>query len=200
MAPYFLFSMEIQDLRILQLLDEIHKGSVGNQRILAKKLDISLGLANASIKHLEENGHIYIKNHGNKKRQYLLTENGVRLRWRLTGEFLRYSCRFFGLGRKKFEQIFDSLAERGVRNIVFFGAGEFAEMAFLSLRKSPVRLVAVIDERPGIKTYLFDLVTEPEKLFTMDYDCILITAENGSGRIAEWLRGNGVPEEKVVTI
>jgi predicted transcriptional regulator len=193
--------MEIQDLRILQLLDEIHKGSVGNQRILAKKLNISLGLANASIKQLEESGHISIRNHGKKKRQYLLTENGVRLRWRLTGEFLRYSCRFFGLGREKMEQVFDSLWKRGVKKIVFFGGGDFAEMAFLSLRNSPIRLVAVIDERPEIKTHLFDPVTDPEKLFTMDYDCILITAEDGSGgRIVEWLSGNGVPEEKVVTI
>jgi len=54
--------MDHQDLRTLQILEEIGNDHVPSQRELARKLNVSLGLVNSFVKRLAHKGYFKIRN------------------------------------------------------------------------------------------------------------------------------------------
>ena len=192
--------MDYQDLRTLQLLEEIERSSTPSQRDLAKKLNISLGLVNSFIKRLAQKGYFKVTTIPRNRVKYILTPKGVAEKTQLTYEYIQYSYRYFKEARQKLRQLFLSLDEMAVRRIVFYGIGDFAEIAFISLKDTSLKLVAMVDGHNTGDKFFGKNVISPEELFSLDFDRILITAVDQREQAQDNIVAAGVPEKKIVIL
>jgi hypothetical protein len=98
------------------------------------------------------------------------------------------------------EDLYLALERDGVKRIVFYGAGELAEIAYLSLHQSRLELVAVVDDSNVGNKFLHFTVIHPKQIQNIGFDKILITAMNSTGLIVEKLATFGIPANRVVEI
>jgi hypothetical protein len=95
----------------------------------------------------------------------------------LTYAYIRHSYHFYRDARIKFKRLFSELSEQNVKSVVFYGATDLSEIAFLSLKETPIKLVGIFDaDKAG--TSFFDLKIErPERMSEFSYDRLLYTNE-----------------------
>jgi len=192
--------MDYQDLRTLQLLEEIERSSTPSQRDLAKKLNISLGLVNSFIKRLAHKGYFKVATIPKNRVKYILTPKGAAEKTQLTYEYIQYSYRYFKEARQKLKRLFESLDEMGVRRIAFYGTGDFAEIAYISLKDTSLELVAMVDDRQKGDTFFGRNIVSHETFRLFDFDRILITAVEQREQIYEKIVKSGVPKEGIVIL
>jgi len=192
--------MDHQDLRTLQLLEEIENNQATSQRDLAKNLNISLGLVNSFVRRLAHKGYFKITTIPKNRVKYILTPKGAAEKSRLTYEYIKYSYRFYKIARQKLKKLFQELEKKSVSTIIFFGANDLAEIAYISLKDTSIQLVGIIDnERKGEQILGLDILNF-EGLSTLPFDKILITTEKSIGTALEDLLKMGVSSEKIVTL
>jgi len=192
--------MDPQDIRSLQILEEIETNYNSSQRDLARKLNISLGLVNSFIKRLAKKGYVKITTIPRNRVKYILTPQGFAAKSRLTYEFIQYSFRFYKKALSSLEKLLDDFEKRGVEKIAFYGATDLAEIALISLRATDMELVCVVDEEKAGKTFLGLTIKPMEQLSKIDFDKIIITAIDSKGEIYSILRANKIPREKIVIL
>ena len=187
--------METQDLRTLKILEEIDNEHTPSQRELAQKLDISLGLVNSFMKRLVNKGYFKISHIPKNRVRYLLTPQGAAEKTRLTYAYIHYSYHFYKDARLKLKRLFSELFEQNVIRIVFYGATDLAEIAFLSLQETPIQLVAIFDADKAGSSFLGLKIEHPERLAEFSYDRLLCTGEDPDD---EFFRK--INKEKIVLI
>jgi len=191
--------MDSQDLRTLQILEEVGNEHVPSQRELARKLNISLGLVNSFVKRLAHKGYFKVSTIPKNRVMYVLTPKGAAEKTRLTYLYIRYSYHFYKGARQKLCRVFKELTELGVRRVVFYGANDLAEIAFISLQETPIKLTAVVDDLKAGKNFLGGVVADPAELESLSYDRIVITADDGSTEdILERISAKGISRSKAV--
>jgi hypothetical protein len=95
--------------------------------------------------------------------QYLLTPTGLAEKARMTQAYLRTSVRFYAQARNRVRERFELLsgtwpadsngngqAVTGIhdeKRIVFYGAGEVAEIGYICLQGTDLGLVGVVDDK-----------------------------------------------------
>ena len=192
--------MNPQDLRTLHLLEELEKNSSPSQRQLARQLNISVGLVNSFIKRLANKGYFKITHIPKNRVRYLLTPKGAAEKTRLTYEYIKYSYGFYRDARKKLRNLFKNLQELGVKKLVFVGASDLAEIAYLTLQETEIDLVAVLDdERVGNK-FLNLTVKSIESIAINDFDRILITATESLETLKQRLQILDLDRESILVI
>lgn len=168
--------MNHQDIRTLKILEEIDKGSRLSQRHLAKHLNISLGLVNSFLKRLAEKGLYKATAIPKNRITYVLTPEGLVEKTRLTYEYLQFCFKFYSDARQKIRRTLKRLEEDGAHNIVFYGAGELAEITYVSLQDTPLKFKALVDDQNKGNMFLGHRVHSFDVLDTIAFDKILITA------------------------
>ena len=169
--------MNNQEINTLKILEEIGKKEVPSQRDIARNLNISLGLVNSFIKRLARKGYLKITTIPSNRVKYLLTPRGAAEKARLTYAYIQYSYRFYKDTRIKLKRLFSELSEQNVKRIVFYGATDLAEIAFLSLQETPIQLVAIFDTDKAGNSFLGLKIDHPERLPEFSYDRLLYTDE-----------------------
>lgn len=192
--------MDTQDLRTLKLLEEIESNQLPSQRYLARQLNISLGLANAFIKRLAKKGYFKITSIPKNKVKYILTPKGVAEKTRLTYEYIQYSFQFYKKVRANLQALFTKLIEKDMNRIVFYGANEVAEIAYISLQETNIELVAVADDNKAGKRFISFIVTDLTRLSLLTFDAVFITEMNDNDDIIDKLLASGIPKEKVILL
>jgi len=192
--------MDYKDIRTLKLLEEIEENHVQSQRELAKKLDISLGLVNSFIKRLAHKGFFKITTIPKSRVKYILTPEGAVEKTRLTYNYIQHSYKFYKDARYKLRKLFQKLEAEGVRNIVFFGASDLAEIAYISLQETAIEIVAVFDVLKAGGEFLDYMITDPAMINSFSFDKILITSIDSQQNIIEDILKEGIPQSKIVTI
>ena len=187
-------------LKTLLILDEISKGELTSQRDLSKKLDLALGLVNSYIKNLIAKGYLRVSNISKKNFSYFLTPQGVAEKSRLTYDLLREYNRVFREARGGLKVLFQDLQDRGARRIVFAGADEVAEIAYLSLQDFDLKFAGIVDSDHGGKTFFKHAVLSFEKINELEADCVLLSSFVKRDEIYQKLIGAGVPPESIKTI
>src|SRR3989338_3543001 len=93
--------------KILSIIKELEQNPVITQRDLALKLKISLGKINYFINALIDKGIIEAKNFKNAKNKlsymYLLTPQGIRIKFQLIQQFLDWKTREYENLREELE-------------------------------------------------------------------------------------------------
>jgi DNA-binding MarR family transcriptional regulator len=192
--------METQDLRTLKILEQVDNGYSPSQRDLARELNISLGLVNSFIKRLAHKGYVKVTTIPRKRIQYILTPKGMAEKSRLTYRYIQSSYQYYRQARQKLQKLFGELETQGVRNVVFYGASDLAEIAFLSLQETGIELVAVVDDRNPGKKMLGHEVTDSRGLSQVSFDRIVITEDGTRDVLMNRLLTSGVPRDKIVFI
>lgn len=192
--------MDPKDIRTLRILEKFEQDHLPSQRDLARELNISLGLVNSFVKRLATKGYFKITHTPKNRLKYILTPKGVAEKTRLTYAYIQLSYKFYKDARRKLQKIFFDLQKQGVRKIIFYGAGDLAEIAYVSLQETNIELMAVVDDMKAGNTFLGLKIQAPAKLAVLPFDRILVTAVNSNERILDKIAARGISHHRVMQI
>ena len=192
--------MDRKDIRTLKILEEIDNDHTPSQRDLSKKLNISLGLVNSFVKRLTNKGYFKINNIPKNRVKYILTPKGAAEKTRLTYQYIQYSFEFYRNARDKLHKLFKHLMAQGVRRVVFYGTGDFAEIAFISLQETSIQMVAIVDDNNIGEKFLGSVVKNPDNLYSLFFDRVLITSMISKDKVLEKVLEQGIPRSKLVML
>jgi len=193
--------MNVESYRELTVLQELSANPAATQRHLAHRLHVALGLTNLMLRRLVKKGYVTVVGARGNRIRYLLTPVGLAEKSRLTYEYLEYSLHLYREVRRILTDALARVVAGGGRRIVFFGAGEIAEIAYLTIKELGLELVGVVDEHAERDRFLGVPVTSYEELGGLAFDCGIVSALNGSlEAIRQRLLRHGVPEGKVIII
>ncbi len=184
----------------LMLLDEISRGESLSQRDLSKRLNLALGLVNSYIKNLISKGFVTIKNIPSKRYAYFLTAKGFTEKSRLTYHLLQNYNRVFREARRDFRQLFIKLQDSGVKRVVFAGADEVAEIAYLSLQECNLNFLGVLDDEGKGRKFFKTVVMPFGNVNEVDFDYIIITTHMRRDSVYQKLLALGVDKELIKSI
>lgn len=150
------------DRHIHRILTELESGRPVTQRSLARELGVALGLTNLLLRRLVTKGYIRVSNIQPNRVGYYITPSGITEKARMSRAFLENTVHLYTETRERIRASLDQLsrqwsdADRDAsggpeKRIVFYGAGDVAEIGYISLQRTDLRLVGVIDdasERP----------------------------------------------------
>lgn len=192
--------MDKEDLNILRLMGEIDRNGDHSQRELSRRLNISLGLVNTFLKRLVNKGYFKVKTMPRNRVMYFLTPEGLAKRSRLTADYLRYSINFYKDIKHLLLNRYSDMEKRNVRNLLFFGAGEVAELAYLYLQCTNLRLLGIIDEKEAGKIFFGRQISSLERLRQDDWDMILMTRLEDTEADIRHLLENRVDRDRIALI
>ncbi len=192
--------MDRKELRILQILEEIDRDQIPSQRHMAKKLNISLGLVNSFVKRLATKGYFKITNIPRNRVKYIITPKGAAEKTRLTYEYIQTSYRFYQDARRKLRKLFQNLMLQGTRRIVFVGAGDFTEIAYISLQDTTIELVEIVDKAKAGQKFLNRIICDPDRLGALSFDKIFITDLESREKIYEQILEQGLSKDMIVSL
>ena len=142
------------DQRSLLLMDELEAGEPISQREIAGRLGIALGLVNSYLKTLAHKGFIQIKAYPRNRYAYLLTPEGFAEKSRLAYQHVTQFHKLFRTARQDSLELFQQMEAQGATQLSFCGIDEFTEIAYLSLRETGLKLVAVLDDERAGESFL----------------------------------------------
>lgn len=192
--------MDPKDIRTLKILEEVEREKSQSQRDLARELNISLGLVNSFIKRLAKKGFLKISTIPKNRIRYILTPKGAAEKSRLTYLYIQHSYKFYKEARQKLRDLYTDFEKIGIRRIVFYGASDLAEIAFVSLQETSLDLVAVVDDEKIGTRFMKYTVMDPGRLNALVFDKILITSVNSKDAILQKIVGNGISQDYVTEI
>jgi DNA-binding MarR family transcriptional regulator len=189
--------MQHHDIHALRILEEIEKDSSQSQRELARKLNISLGLVNSFIKRLAHKGYFKVTTIPKNRVRYILTTKGFAEKTRLTYEFIQYSFQFYKTARGKLKTLLKTLENGGARSVMFYGASDLAEIAYVSLKETNLELVGVVDDFKSGEKFLGLTIMPPSMLTRLKYDKIIVLYIDSKDAIYDKLIKLKIPETKI---
>ena len=98
------------------------------------------------LKKMAGRGLLHIKKVHSRRWDYFLTPKGIAEKARLTMGFLNFSMYFYHEARKLSSQVCRDLAESGVKEVSFLGAGDLAEIVYLGVKEWGMELKSVYDD------------------------------------------------------
>jgi DNA-binding MarR family transcriptional regulator len=190
-----------------QILQAIASGERVTQRSLAGELDVALGLTNRLIRRLAGKGYIKISGMGTRPVRYLMTPAGWEALARATRLSLENTIHLYTQTREQIRVSLHEASQRcapdgdGRKHVVFYGAGDVAEIAYVSLQRTDLTLLGVVDDRRTGR--FFDLtISAPEQLTAdtlsgVPYACVIVTSVRYADAIQARIATCGVPPERV---
>jgi DNA-binding MarR family transcriptional regulator len=191
--------MDRDEINELRLMGEIERNGEMSQRELAQRLNLSLGLINAFLKRLVNKGYFKVRTMPRKRLKYFLTPSGIARKSRLTLEYLRYSINFYREIKALLIDTYAGLQEKGVETVLFFGAGEVAELAYLYLKTSRLVLVGIVDDSRKGRSFFEFVVRGTDAFSEFGYDALIATRA-GADFDSDFLVGCGVPRDRIVLL
>ena len=182
----------------LLLLDELSRNGEVTQRDLSKRLGMALGLVNSYIKNLALKGYITISDIPPKRYAYLITPKGFIEKSRLAFQHLHNFNNLYRIARQDFQMLFHSLNRYNVKKLVFCGADEVAEIAYITLQEFELELAGVVDTEKKSRMFFSHAIRPLEELKNINYDRVLITSYQRREELHARLKGMGIPEEKIL--
>ena len=187
------------------LLVEIEAGQAVSQRHLARRLGIALGLTNLLLRRIVAKGWVKAVHVRPNRVCYLLTPAGIAAKARLTREYLEGTVKFYTEVRERVRERFAELSAElesraSTKRIVFCGAGEIAEIGYVSLQETDLQLVAVVD--PGRTKPFFGVPVHPPERLCPDalagsgFDRLVVMSFDTAG-VGEMLAERGVADTSV---
>jgi DNA-binding MarR family transcriptional regulator len=192
--------MDKQDLHILRLMGEIERDGSSSQRELSRRLNLSLGLVNTFLKRLVNKGYFKAQTMPRNRVKYFLTPKGLARKSRLTVEYLHYSVSFYKEIRSLILEKFKEMEENQFGSVLFLGAGEVAELAYLYLQRTGIKLAGIIDDREHGSDFLGLKVEDFDRLKKEDWDAVLLTRLEETEQDMRYLIENGVHPKRIAAL
>ena len=192
-----------------KLLSAIATGEHVSQRSLAKSLGIALGLTNLILRRVVRKGWVRMIHIRPNRVRYLLTPTGIAEKARMSRDSLKYSIRLYTEARERIRDQIAALAQTSAqsgngndgRRVAFLGAGELAEIGYVCLQETDLRLVGVIGD--STRARFFNVPVYPlsalrgQKLGDEAFDWLLVMSLEEREETAAELESANVPPERV---
>jgi len=160
----------------LLLLEEIVKDEGASQRVLSKRLGIAVGLVNSYMKNMIAKGYVRVKAFPRNRYTYLVTPKGLAEKSRLTYQHLNYFTNLYTNVRRDYVELFRRLEAEGIKNVVFCGVDEVAEIAYLSLQETDIVLAGVFDDEGQGREFFRHSVLPFGDIVDATWDRIIVTS------------------------
>lgn len=125
------------------LLDLISKSPNITQRTLANHLNVSVSNVNNHIDEYEKKGYLKREYLSSKTVEYLITKKGIERKNLLNLNFLKSSQLILDSAKANIIEFISKLKEKNYNKILFYGAGEVAEIMLHVIRKENPQLIEV---------------------------------------------------------
>jgi DNA-binding MarR family transcriptional regulator len=154
-----------------RILDAFESDHGVSQRSLARELGIALGLTNLLVKRLVHCGWVRVIQIKPNRVRYLITPAGIAEKTRMSRAYFESSVQFYRQTRDRIQLQFSALSSNWPddgatelhKRIVFYGAGEVAEIGYICLAETDLQLVGVVDA-DRTKPFFGLSVCSPENL------------------------------------
>jgi len=133
----------------LDTLLELKENPSVSQRSLAHKLNISLGLTNAILQNLIHRGWVKVQKMTGRKILYLITPQGITRATNLVYDRFRETQNYYQYTKELLTSYLTDLYNQGKRRAVIYGTNQLAEITYLSLLDSPLKLHSIITDDPA---------------------------------------------------
>ncbi|GMV21738.1 MAG: hypothetical protein AMXMBFR57_16870 [Acidimicrobiia bacterium] len=141
------------DRHIHSILTEIGAGRPLSQRSLARNLGIALGLTNLLLSRLVRKGLIRVSRVRPNRLAYFLTPKGMSEKAAMSRAYFQDSVRFYASARERVSAGLMAISRQWPmgeaapvqKRVVFIGTGEVAEIAYVCLQETDLRLTGAID-------------------------------------------------------
>ncbi len=191
---------QLDSSRSLQLLSEISGEEPLSQRELSRRLGIAVGLVNSYLKNLVSKGFVRVKNFPSNRYAYLLTPQGIAEKSRLAYQHLSYFTSLYTVARQDYLDLFRRLEDAGIREVVFCGVDEVAEVAYLSLRETGLKLVAVMDDQKRGEQFFGIPVVPVAEGVLLERAILVVTSLKRRDELAQSLKDFGVAAARVFVV
>lgn len=171
------------------------------QRTLSRELGLALGLTNLIVRQLVTKGWVRVCKVSRRRILYLVTPAGVAAKARLTRTYVRETISFYRDTRDTVQAQFARMSEltdiSDGMPVVFYGAGDIAEIAYVCLQETPLELIGLID--PTFRKSFFGLpVFRPDALSGQHvggrpFARLIVTAVENEDEVSRELVERGVP-------
>jgi DNA-binding MarR family transcriptional regulator len=118
------------------IIKEITNNHQPDQRTIARKAGISLGLTNLIIKRLINKGYVKAKQLNRRKIQYILTPKGFTEKAKKSYNFTMKTINIISSMKQKIQSIILLEYDKGCREFVICGAGEIASLIELVIKET----------------------------------------------------------------
>jgi len=189
--------MNTQEIRTLKILEAIDCPNAPSQRDMAESLNISLGLINSFVRRLAKKGYFKITHLPRNRVRYILTPKGMAEKTRLSYSYVQFSFRFYRDARQKIRDLYQQLQIMNFEQIAFFGAGDLAEIAYLSLQESDLEFVALSDVTSNGVKFFGHPVVDIDALQEMQFDAVIITKNHPEANDKKMLTERGIVLSKI---
>jgi DNA-binding MarR family transcriptional regulator len=167
-----------QEIRELNLLQELAKNPVISQRELSHKFGIALGVTNACLKRMVRRGWIRIMNFNHHKIGYYLTPKGFAEKANLTLNLVSWTVQHYSTLKEIIGGKLLEMENSGVKRIVFYGISDEMEIAYITLQGVNLELVGIFEDEDKInrkEVFGFEL-KDIHEVETLRPDAVLITS------------------------
>jgi DNA-binding MarR family transcriptional regulator len=198
--------VEKHDLHTRQLLAQVEAGNGHSQRSLSRELGIALGLTNLLLRRVVRKGWVKATNIQRNRVRYLITPAGIAEKARISREYLASSIKLYSEARARIQRLLSGLSrdwpsQLPDKSVVFFGAGEVAEIGYVCLYETDLRLVGVVDNTRttpffGIPVHTVDHLS-PLGVDGVPYGRIIVMSFADDAAIRQMLDARGIPSELV---
>jgi len=179
-----------QEMRELNLLQELEKNPIVSQRELSHKFGIALGVTNACLKRMARRGWIRIVGLNHHRIGYYLTPKGFAEKTRLVLHLFNWTVQHYSTLKEIIGERLLEMQNEGVERIVFYGISDEMEIAYVTLQGLTVKLVGIVEDEEKInkkEVFGFEL-KGVNQIETLKPDAVLITSLTGQHEKQEKLR------------
>ncbi len=207
--------MTSHDQHTHRILSEIESGKEVSQRSLSRELGIALGLTNLIVRRLVRKGWVRIIRLKPNRMRYLLTPAGISEKARMSRAALQDSIRYYVEARDRIRDRFASMSGaspgnecdcdgKSEKRVVFYGSDELAEIGFICLQGTDLKLVAVVDDH-GRKRFFDVPIYHSEFLHKNEidgkrFDHLVIMSFDESDKLKAEIDALAVPPECIFWI
>ena len=132
--------------------------------------------------------------------KYFLTPAGLARKSKLTVEYLKYSIDSYKDIKNLLLNKYREMEKNSIQSVLFYGAGEVAELAYLYLQLTNIQLGGIIDDDRHGENFFGYRILRLHDTVRMDWDVILLArledTENDIRRLVE----AGITPERIATI
>jgi DNA-binding MarR family transcriptional regulator len=211
----------LHDQHAHRILTELESDGCASQRSLSKEVGIALGLTNLLVRKLVNKGLVRVIHLQPNRVRYLLTPAGIAEKARLSRQVLQNNIRFYAEARDRIAERFARLsAELSVRasvawpiepglagagarpdkRVVFYGGGEVAEIGYICLHRTDLRLVGLVDDEVrqffGVTVYPSEQLRR-DRVAGTPYESVIVMSFGDFDEIRRTLEAQQIPAGRI---
>ncbi len=195
--------MTTEERRILDTLTSVESIPGLSQRILARRLGVALGTTNKLVQSLVEKKWVKLS-HKSGRTRYQLTSAGFAEKLRLQKFRHKETLDDYVEICNRISASLETLS-KAQRRLVFYGAGDVAQIVYTRVAHSEFELVGVVDDEKAGEQFFEHKIAHPSELKdgnlnSVPFDVIIVASYNHADDIEENLRRMNLSPSQVLVL